>query len=369
MLSEQWDKAEFDNTGKAPLHQQLREMIRSRILSGQIGTGDLLPPEIELAQVYGVSRTTIRRALLDLTQEGLLYRVPGQGTRVQRKRSSALKAVALICPFMHWYMLDVIDGIESVVKSQGLELVVRNSGKNAEVEAQQINELLEMSVAGIVLWPKTPEFDSSPSSAVSRLQDGSVPMVVIDQYATKVDTVNTDNFGGAYVMGNHLLNVGHNRIGFVTDHQHLPSTVQYRWDGLQESLRNHDLPINPHLLFQKWGDKEAFADWFAQEQPDALFCANDFLALEAVSLLTHMNVRIPEDVAVVGYDDLPLAASVHPPLTTIKQDFRAVGQSAGRLLVRKVAEPGLPPRHIVLPVQLQVRQSCGVMLSRLASAD
>lgn len=363
------DGDSLQRDARMPLHQQLKELIQEKITNGLLSPGDLLPPEIELAGFYNVSRTTIRRALTDLVQEGLLYRVPGQGTHVRRRRSPAIRAIALVCPFIHWYMLDLIDGIERVVKAHGYELIVRNTDQHAEVEAQQIEQLLDMSVAGIVLWPKTPDFGLSPSAAISDLLAGAIPAVVVDQYAEDVDTVTTDNFGGAYLLGQYLLDLGHTRIGLLTNHHQLPSTVQDRWDGLQEAVRNYGGTPDSELLFQSWGDESAFQEWLASKRPQALFCANDFIALEAMGVLGRLGISVPSDMAVVGYDDIPLAASMNPSLTTVRQDFRAVGQSAGRLLLQRLSSPGLPPRHIVLPVHLQVRGSCGSRLMVESSAN
>src|SRR5690606_31557083 len=121
----------------------------------------------------------IRRALLDLTQEGLLHRVPGSGTYVQRTKRGRVQVIVLLCTFLHWYMTDIIDGSESVVGAEGYELSVRNSSQRADVEARHIQEVMEMSVSGIILWPRGSEFSKSPSNAVRSLLRGTVPAVVV----------------------------------------------------------------------------------------------------------------------------------------------------------------------------------------------
>lgn len=364
MKGEIWSDARYLTAlDGIPLHEQLRTILRDKMKRGLLQPGDMLPREIELALAYGVSRTTARRALLDLVQEGLLRRVPGKGTYVQQGRSTELRAIALICPFLQWYMTDLIEGIERAARSEGYELVVRNSQKRADVEARQIEEVTQMAVAGVILWPKTPEFAASPSQAVKELLSGPTPVVVVDQTAAGVDSVTADNFGGAYLLGQHLLQLGRTRIGFVVHHTRLPITLQARWEGLVEALHNVGGESAEALLFDGWSDRERFLTWFAKEHPDALFCANDFIALEVLGMLAQRGVSVPGDVAVVGFDDIPLAASIFPPLTTVWQDFRSIGQSAGRLLVDRIRTPSRPAKHITLPVQLRVRASCGTRVA------
>src|SRR5690606_19925495 len=104
---------------------------------------------------------------------------------------------------------------------------------------------------------------------------------------------------------------------------------------------------------------EQVLQWLNAERPDALLCANDMTALSILKRLSEVGISVPQQIAVVGYDDGPMAGSTSPPLTSVHQDFRAMGQSAGRLLVERIRAPHRLPRHICLPVQLTVRESCG----------
>lgn len=342
-----------------PLYTQLEEILREKIVGGAIAPGDMIPTELELAAMYNVSRTTARQAILNLVQEGLVYRVSGQGTFVQRRRPNKLRVVALICPFRDWYMLDLIEGIERILKAAGYELLVRNSEKNAEVEARQIHDVLQMAVAGVILWPKSPEFYLSPSAEIEALLASSVPTVVVNQFVAHANSVHTDHFGGGYLVGTHLAALGYQRIGFVTTHTQVSGSVQERLRGMREALANRELDTGNALCFTGWPDEPRFAAWLNDVQPEALFCANDFLALEVMHALSSKGLQIPGDVAVVGYDDISLTSAVRPALTTVRQDFKDMGLSAARLLVQRLQNAAEKPQHMVLPVTLQVRSSCG----------
>ncbi len=367
-MPEAWNDKSPLSEGSTPLHMQLSAIVRSKILNGVIQPGDTIPPEIDLGQWYGVSRTTVRRALQDLVQEGYLFRVPGRGTQVMRSRSPRFKAIALICPFLHWYMIDLIEGIERVIKPKGYELIIRNSEKNAITEARQIDEVIDINVAGIVLWPKAPEFNYEPSAAVKRLLTGEFPVVVVDQPADQIDYVTTDNFGGGYAIGRHFCSADITRVGFISDHHRMPASVASRWNGLQEAVRNHGSMLDESYLFRNWGHDEEFAEWIHALAPQALFCANDSTAFKVLNTLSRLGLEVPEHIAVAGYDDIPLSLYMRPPLTTVRQDIRAVGQSAARLLLQRITYPDAKPQNVVLPVQLVIRQSCGVSARRTEDA-
>lgn len=351
----------------APLYQQLEDILRDKISSGSLSPGDMLPTELDLAKLYEVSRTTARQAVLNLVQEGLVYRVSGQGTFVQRRRPK-LRVVVLICPFRDWYMPDLIDGIERTLKASGYELLVRNSEKDADVEAQQIHDVLDMAVAGVILWPKSPEFHLAPSDEIQSLFSSTVPTVVVNQPSSQVSSVHTDHFGGGYLVGAHLDSLGYERLGFVTTHVRVSGSVHDRLGGMREALANRGLALDEALCFTGWPNEARFGAWLEQEKPDALFCANDFIALEVMASLTNRGIRVPQDVAVVGYDDISVASTVQPSLTTVRQDFKGMGRSAARLLLEQMQNQGDKMRHLILPVTLQVRTSCGHTVATVGPA-
>ena len=340
-----------------PLYQRLKRAILQNIEDGTLCPGDSLPPEIELASLYAVSRTTMRRALSELTEEGFLQRVPGQGTFVRQSNPSSLEVVALVCPFHHSYMNRLAAGITKGLKSEGYELIIRDSELDLELEARQIESVINTKVKGIILWPANSKVSGTNPRTIELLSKTSHPSVIVDQYIDGLDTVTTDHYGGGYLLGKHLTENGYERMALVTNHLSLPTSVQARWQGFQEALYHGDLEPLPHSLFTDWPN--GFHDWLKSFRPDALFCASDFIAVEVIGHLGKAGIRVPEDIAVVGYDDIPSASSMIPPLTTVRQDFYAVGLSVARLLKRRIQNPSAPYKHVTLPVEVKVRTSCG----------
>src|SRR5690606_24875608 len=160
------------------------------------------------------------------------------------------------------------------------------------------------------------------------------------------DSVTTDDFGGGYLVGEHLLRSGRTRLGFVAEGRSLPHSVQSRWNGLHEAMDNRGAPAGGRRLFTDWPDEAALVRWIEDERIDAVLCGNDRVALGVLNALSGCGIAVPERVAVVGYDDILMSEFAHPPLTTVRQEFRAVGQSAGRLLVQRMRKFCGPPRHV-----------------------
>lgn len=350
-----------------PLYQRLKRAILQNIEDGTLCPGDGLPPEIELASLYAVSRTTMRRALSELTEEGFLQRIPGQGTFIRQSNPSSLEVVALICPFHQSYMNRLAAGITKGLKSDGYELIIRDSELDLELEARHIESVINTKVKGIILWPANSKISGANPRSIKLLSEAPHPSVIVDQYTDGLDTVTTDHYGGGYLLGKHLAANGYERMALVTNHLSLPTSVKARWEGFQEALYHSELEPLANSLFTGWPN--GFHEWLEGFRPDALFCASDFIAVEVIGYLSKAGIRVPEDIAVVGYDDIPSASSMIPPLTTVRQDFYAVGLSVARLLKRRIQNPSVPYQHVTLPVEIQVRASCGSRKAHAISMD
>ncbi len=365
MADVKWiDREALSRGPEYPLHQRLKNAILCKIKDSTLIPGDLLPPEIELASLYGVSRTTMRRALSELAKDGFLERTPGKGTFVKQSNSSNLEVVALICPFHQSYMNKLASGITKGLKSEGYELIIRDSEHDLELEAREIESVINMKVQGIILWPTNSKASGANPRSIELLSRTSHPSVIVDQYIDGLDTVTTDHYGGGYLLGKHLAANGYSRMAFVTNHLTLPTSVRARWEGFQEALYHNELRPAANSLFTGWPND--FEHWLKTFRPDALFCATDFIAVEVISYLNKAGIRVPEEIAVVGYDDIPSASSMLPPLTTVHQDFYAVGLSVASLLKRRIRKPSAPSKHVTLPVEVQVRASCGTQFAREA---
>jgi LacI family transcriptional regulator len=197
---------------------------------------------------------------------------------------------------------------------------------------------------------------------IPRLLERQVPLVVQGRHEDpRVSYVDADNVTGAAMAVTHLLRLGYQRISTITGP--LDSTAaQDRKQGYLDSLREGGQPVDEALMvsgdFTQAGGYEAMQR-LLPHQPDAVFVASDTMAMGALQAIRGAGLTVPDDIALVGFDDLPQATMVDPPLTTVRQPIRRMGVLAAEMLVECLENEAAPPRHIVLPTELVIRGSCG----------
>lgn len=198
---------------------------------------------------------------------------------------------------------------------------------------------------------------------IARLAASDMPFIVIGRPtdATAVSYVDVDNVTGAETAVSHLISLGRRRIATITGRQDMSAGVD-RLAGYRQALQTHDLPIDENLIAAGEFDEVAAYNALLRllpQQPDAVFAASDAMALGALKALHAAGLDVPGDVAVVGYDDLPAAAIATPPLTTVRQPIRRFGALAVETLLDIIETGPEPPRHILLPTELVIRETCG----------
>jgi LacI family transcriptional regulator len=210
-------------------------------------------------------------------------------------------------------------------------------------------------------WLDDPLVQASVASAV--------PLVLVGRSHPdrNINYVTVDNRGAANEAVTHLLRLGRSRVATITG-PHATLAGYDRLQGYCDALRTHGFPIEPELIaesdFTEMGGLAAMQRLLGQ-RIDAVFAANDHLALGALRALYAAGRRVPEDVAVVGFDDIPFAARANPPLTTVRAPLYQVGETAVEALLASIRNREAKPRRIVLQAELVVRSSCGVRRAEL----
>jgi GntR family transcriptional regulator, arabinose operon transcriptional repressor len=363
-----------------PLYAQILHFYRVRILSGEFPVGTQLPTEMEIAQQHQMSRGTVRQALNMLVTEGLLERIQGRGTFV---RSSSLltqnkkfeeseeKSIGLILSgsINDELSMDILVGVEQGAKSRGYHLKFAFAEDNAQQLAFDIASL-RTHTAGLVIFPLS---DIEQDEAIDQLKHDKIPFVLIDRYlpAIESDYVGVDNVGGGYRATEHLIALGHIHIGFAYSCSggFLTTSVHDRWEGYQKALKAYDLPYDETLLLRDAPVATAEPPNVYDEyllhpnRPSAIFAVNDSVALGLLQAAQRCQISVPEELAIIGFDDISYAAHVHPPLTTIAQPRKEIGLRAAHLLLDRIeGQADGPSRCIELPTRLIVRESCGMRL-------
>ena len=304
-------------------------------------------------KVVPKTRATVEKALSELG-----YR-PSRVARRLRMKGGHAQLVGLIIPdIQNPFYAEIARGVEDVAYANEFALLLCNSDENREKERFYLNVMQAESVDGIVL----PPFDDT-DPAVLELVASGMPVVCVDRSLakTKTDLVEVDNYRGAREAVNHLLDRGHTRIGLIEGRAQV-STNRERRRGYLDALAARG--ITPQRELMRAGDfKLTSGRVLANElldlrrPPTALFVGNNLMTVGALAALHQRGLRVPEDVAIVGFDDLPWAEALDPPLTVVRQPAYEVGRRAMELLLKRIGAPGAPVTTVRLRPELVVRRS------------
>lgn len=310
----------------------------SRVLNGR---GDVNP---EMAQ-------RVRASV-----EMLGYR-PNSVARNLRRKVAAVWAL-IISDIENPHFTALVRGVEDVARSNGYSVVLCNSDEELEKERGYLDVALAERMAGVVISPS-----SDRDSAIGPLLKGGVPVVTIDRRLrnSPVNSVVVTNKRGAQEATRHLIDGGFRRIACITGPTRT-TTASQRLAGYRAALTAAGQPFDRALVrsadYKDAGGAAAAADLMElPDPPDAMFVANSLMTMGALGWLTEAGIRIPDGVALVGFDDLPWARLVEPALTTVAQPTYELGRVAAEMLVERVALPNAPVRTVMLPTTLMVRHS------------
>jgi LacI family transcriptional regulator len=175
-------------------------------------------------------------------------------------------------------------------------------------------------------------------------------------------TVDSENFEGAIAATQYLLELGHRRIGFIAGRPDLES-ARVREEGYRSALDQAGVDFDPDLLkvgrYTAESAEGPATELLTQDDPPtAIFAANDVMAIRAMEVARDLGLRVPDDVSIIGFDNIPESALSEPPLTTIDQSIQQMGYEAARLLVELIANPDQEPQHVRVPTRLVQRQTC-----------
>ena len=358
-----------------PKYRQVYEALLREIVSGRVIPGGRLPSEADLVQQFGASRITVARALNELQLAGLIERRAGSGSFVAQKSGATSRALSfgvLIPDFGEVEIFTAVArGLMDPAGGPPHGLVwgaVAETTEGQEIEARQLcAQYVARQVDGVFFAPleHAPARLAVNRSVAGTLADAGIPLVLLDRsiepYPARGhhDLVALDNRRAGALVTAHLLAQGCRRPVFVG----LPgaaSSVDARAAGFRDAVLHAGLdPASTQVWRDDPADSGRVARLLKTSAPDGFVCASDRTAAILMRTLLQQQVRIPEDVRMVGIDDVSYAGLLPVPLTTLRQPCREIGAAAVAALRERVARPDLPPRDIMLHGTLVVRESCG----------
>lgn len=315
-----------------------------------------------------VSETTRQRVLKAIETLGYVRNDSARQLRAGRSRQIAVVVLDVANPFF----TDVVRGAERAAEEHGVSVVVCNSGEDARREQRHLDLLEEQRVRGVLITP----VDDSRESRLERLISRGTPVVLVDRGSGWHNrcSVAVDDVLGGRLAGAHLAEQGHTRVAFVGGPMSIPQVAD-RLEGfaaafgaepraaMTEDARSggtHLSVLSTANLTVASGRSAAasIADLPEHERPTAVFCANDLLALGVLQEMTLRGLRVPDDVAIIGYDDIEFAAAAAVPLSSVRQPREQLGRTAAELLLEETEEDVVHEhRHVVFQPELVVRAS------------
>lgn len=341
-----------------PKHIYAKNKIRETIRPLEID--EKIPGERVLAKELGISYMTVRKAVDNLVAEGVLYKVPKKGTYVADRKAKKVGTKNI------GYFLDggIKDGVSSPYYSMIFDALEKEARKNgyslmyvSDISGDNLPETLKKIDGAIIsCFPRIENVIQDVNKIVpvvgidNSSPDKTIPSVIIDNFNAVVDSIN------------YLCSLGHERIGFVTGLDD-SDVGRNRLAGYLSALRSNGIDEDNDLVFK--GDYSfrtgvEAADYFLSldRPPTAIMCANDTMAIGALKEVNKTGLSVPDDISVMGFDDIDIASQMTPGLTTISAPVEEIAKHSVNLLSSLIKGIELDNSHITLPGQLILRDTC-----------
>jgi LacI family transcriptional regulator len=295
-----------------------------------------------------------RRRVLDAVEK-LGYR-PSQLARGLRSNSTTMLGM-IIPDITNPFFPGIVRGAEDLAFQHGYRLVLCNSDNDSAREISYLDDLRAFRPSGLLIIP------SAPGPVMQSLRHFETSVVFVDRCppAWDGDFVTTDNEGGAWQVGSHLLGLGHRRLAVITGPLNVTNAAD-RLRGFRRALAEADVALSPEYVQEaRFNSESGYSAAMRLLQmvprPTAIFASNDLLACGTLSAAEQLGLRCPDDLSIAGFDNLEFVEHTAPALTTVHQSGYQMGATACRVLLERIADPGKAPVRIVLPTELRIRSS------------
>ncbi|MFU7588986.1 GntR family transcriptional regulator [Priestia megaterium] len=351
-----------------PKYQVIIEDIKSKILSGDYSIGEQIPTESVMQETYGVSRHTVRKAILELSNEGFLRSEKGSGTYVsnqyQSKASgaSANKTIGVITTYISDYIFpSIIRGIESRLNKDNYSLLLASTNNDVEQEKKALEMMLSYGVDGLIVEPTKSNLYNPNISYYLSFKEQDVPFTMINAYYEELEVpfFCLDDVQSSYLATNELISKGHTHIGLIAKMDDLQG--KYRMKGYIKALGDAKLRFQPeHILsFNTETKLDLYANLkeFLTENQDemtALVCYNDEVGLEVVNVCRQLGISIPDKLSIIGQDNSYIAKNATINLTTLTHPQEQMGRDAADWIIKKLqGKKDLPNETYYQPVLVE----------------
>lgn len=333
-----------------------------------------MPTLKEVAKKAEVSITTVSRVINDSdkvnveTRERVVKAMrtlgyqPNRVAQRLRGTKGRSKLLGLIIPdIQNQFYSNIVRGIEDVAYGKDYAVILCNSDENPNKERFYLDVLRSESVDGVILPPI-----QQYGKTIDGMIDSNIPLVCVDRKLAgeSIDAVVVNNHKGAYSAVTHLIELGHRRIAIISSSPQF-SSFQERQAGYEQALKDHGIDIDEGLISQgdprssKNAKQLTIALLKSEFPPTALFITNNLMTLGALEAINELDLKIPDDISIIGFDDMPWATAISPPLTVVRQPGYEMGRRAAELFFQRITEPDRESVQVMMETKLIFRQSTG----------
>ena len=326
----------------------------------------------DVAKYAGVSPRTVSNVVNDWpyvsdeTREKVQQAIKVVGYRPNRMARSLVTGRTntvgiIIQDISNPFFGPAIKGCEDVLFEHNYSFFLCDTNENEERERYYLDLLISRAVDAVIIWGTRIDRDE-----LSTVIGNALPFITIEFDGEPINPhhiiVNVDNIGGAQSATQHLIAQGYRAIAHLASSQGR-LTCQQRLTGYRQALEAAGRTVDSRLIQQGQpstrGGYRAALKLLKEHSPDAIFCYNDLMAIGAILAAEHLEMRVPDDVAIVGFDDIPMAAMIAPPLTTMRISQHELGRLTGQLIMEHLKDKAAASKSLIAPVELQIRGSCG----------
>ncbi len=352
-------------------YEIVEDGVKEKILAGTYAIGDKLPTETELMNEYNVSRYTVRRAIGDLENEDFVYRIQGGGMYVndwqtaQANKNNSNRMIGVIATHIANYIFpSIISGADQIISDNGFSILLANTHNDPKLERRSLTTMLQSNVAGLIIEPTQSTIPTSNRDLYDKIAELGLPVVFInatyDLPGLSAPSVTTNDEGAMAKLTNYLIDQGHERILGVFQVDDVQGVN--RMNGFIKAYQEHAaIALKSNIIMYQSMDpiKQILAKVEhavkSNSRPTAIVCYNDQLAIRVIDMVKSLNLSIPDDISITGFDDYNVVRYIDPAITTMSHEKERMGHDAAQLLINLISKK--PAKSIVYDPEMIVRSS------------
>ncbi|MDQ6594892.1 GntR family transcriptional regulator [Bacillus salipaludis] len=345
-------------------YQIIIDEIKSKILSGDYKLDEKIPTESDLQETYNVSRHTVRKAILELANEGFLRSEKGSGTYVSNKYqsksggNSTNKTIGVITTYISDYIFpSIIRGIERRLKEDNYSLLLASTNNDVEQEKKALEMMLSYGVDGLIIEPTKSNLYNPNIAYYLSFKEQDVPFIMINAYYEELEVpfLCLDDVQSSYLATKELISKGHTQIGLISKTDDLQG--KFRMKGYIKALGEAKLRFQPEQVLsyttETKPDLSSNLKKFLIENRDvltAMVCYNDEVGLEVANVCRQLDISVPEKLSIIGQDNSYIAKNANIKLTTLTHPQEQMGRDAADWVIKKLqGKKDLPNENYYQP--------------------